>query len=575
MSRFSGAALVQQTVTANDGGSVHDVTMKTEVRPMLPICFHLDIWGDDIEPNGFDSNMQPITQLEPGKRYIITVQARPEESEVVPETKSKTQKCIHIQSSLALYLQVKGTGVDQAISITNPQTTLIEDEANGYEYEFELETAAHLPYGKATLELLFKRGSRRSRPETAVTLPIFLAGNYNPIDQSSLDAVNVDLAMERPEQTAFIHVERLGEKIKLTCFGHSATGRINTIPFTPPKVRLADFIADEEKTSIVLGDVRAFSDDTANIKIEFEDVTRYQNDNPLTLLKWVHILFQRLGKDMQLVIYDHTDTEIPWEMLELEDGVYLGAIVSIARWLPIPLGALGHKKLEIRTESFTGHIVAYLDDQELSDTTVERNLLASFETEFHPSIDHLCARLKQSLSETGLVYLGCHGMFTPHDIDKIAYGSRNNPSNRLIPLQLENLDTQQAERPILFVNACHSGRVIRRQEEYRLHGLPIVMLKRIASGYIGTLGPVGSTYASEIARYILDAMHDKTNGAKPVQLLRQLRAMAAKQLNDDKDSLENQLRFIYTFMYVYYGNPLARLSLLPVQNVQGGGCDNE
>lgn len=537
MSQLSGLALVQQTITASEHSTVRDVTQKAEVHQALPVYFQLVIWDDEAEADDFGD--QSVNQLAPNKRYMVEVRTTFDEQ--------PTQMGIYVQSPLDLLLKVEGKGVAETITIANPRTTLsLQQASNAFTHEFELQTANQLPHGQVTLTLLYKRQDvRRAKPETAVTHQLSLAGTYNPVDHSLLQKCHVNLAQKRPLHTAIIHIENAGStgQLRLTCWGYHANRTLTTAPFTPPNVSLADFIEAQADPLTVLGKLRTFS-----------------SDNPdLELNKWINLLRFRLGNELQVVIIDHTDSEIPWEMLELEDGVYLGAIVPVARWLPIPYYD-EYIQIQVKAEDRIGRVMAYLDREELH-TTVEEQMLNHFDTRFQPDAQQLQTQLEQSLEDIGLIYLGCHGIFATDSMNQAAYGSWHNPGNRLIPLQLELLRFHETLRPLLFVNACHSARVTR--DGWSLHGLPIAMLKRIASGYIGTLGPVNSTHASQIAAYILQAIRDTATGAQPVELLRQLRATAAHHLRNNLASRENQLRFIYTFMYIYYGNPLTQLRLLP------------
>lgn len=556
MSALSGVALVQQTVMAIDSGIVQGVIQKAEVHQVLPVYFHLDI--EEILGNTTRNDLFPptVNQLELGKTYRVKVTSNT--NPVVGRSP------IYVQTSLELLLMTD----TPVLNIGNPRIELPMDQATRFKHEFNLIVPEEVPHLQIQLRLYYRDlTDEYFEREPIACRDMQLVGTYNLIEQSLLQACHVDLVAERPSRTAIVHVEDSGEtgKIKLTCFGHYADHNISTLPFTPPNIRLADFVEVQKDAKTILEKIRAFSDDTANIKIKFDSPKGSSDKTNLTLLGWINILYQRIGETLQIVIYDHTDSEIPWEMLEIEPGKYLGAIVPIARWLPIPLSAIEFRKLIINPEQHKGRVIAYLDEDMLPDAITERQILESFDTQFQQSIHDLHVSLNQSLSEVGLVYLACPGMFAPYDSDAVAYSFWNYPGERLIPLHLELLETQGVARPIVFVNACHSGRVIRHKDRWRLHGLPLVMLKRIASGYIGSLGQVNSRNANQIGHSILEAILNNREGVQPLQLLYQLRATAAQQLNANKELYINQLDFIYTFMYVYYGNPLAQLQLLPAQ----------
>ena len=103
-----------------------------------------------------------------------------------------------------------------------------------------------------------------------------------------------------------------------------------------------------------------------------------------------------------------------------------------------------------------------------------------------------------------------------------------------------------------------SARLMRDSQGF--YGLPEVLLALLAGGYIGTLGPVGMEYAPVIGQQILEAARCSPAGINPAEELRRIRAEAVQQL-EQQPSLENMLNFVFAFMYVYYGNPLASLRL--------------
>ena len=62
----------------------------------------------------------------------------------------------------------------------------------------------------------------------------------------------------------------------------------------------------------------------------------------LEIRKWLKLLRRKLGEHLCLVIADHTDFEIPWEMVELSPyespNEYLGALIATVRWRQIIRG---------------------------------------------------------------------------------------------------------------------------------------------------------------------------------------------------------------------------------------------
>ena len=568
MGELSGAQVLQATVSGK-GGAVAQGEKATAVGERAVyvggnVYGPISTGGTSQQPPAghFDlcilnpeNNNEPVTQLEPGRQYKVVVWSEGD----IP---------VSAQSNLSLLLQIRETAAAQYITIENPELDLSVARDQDSDLEFNLITDAQLPHGQATLTLQYWPGKKVYKKKTVVSQQIQLAG---VVDPELFSACHIHPNAERPQHVAIIHVKYAedNEQIQLTCWGHCANRDINTMPFPPPQIRLADFIEAQTDPQAVLGEMVAFSDDTANIKIVRQATTGHKEG--LTILGWLKAVYNRHKEALQLTIVDHTDTEIPWEMLKLGPGRYLGTLIPVVRWLLLPQGEV-HRELEMSPSQCTGKVAAYLDEDSLPDAAGERQLLSNFDTHFHDDVQSLEANLRELQPETGLVYLGCHGMFMPHDIDAIAYGSQNNPGERLIPLYLEAklADKEFPHRPVFFINACHSGRVIKPKGRLGFQGLPIVLLKRIAASYVGTLGPVGSMFASQIGRYVLETIRNSQNGESLAELLRQLRAMAAEQLTADIDSKTNQLRFIYTFMYVYYGNPLLKLSLHPALEPKGG-----
>ncbi len=75
-------------------------------------------------------------------------------------------------------------------------------------------------------------------------------------------------------------------------------------------------------------------------------------------------------------------------------------------------------------------------------------------------------------------------------------------------------------------------------------------------------------YAARIGQEMLQRAASQ-EGLNPAEELRRLRAEAVERVKQDPSN-KNQCELIYAFMYVYYGNPMARLRLsgLPLTDQQ-------
>lgn len=484
-------------------------------------------------------------ELEPAKAYKILVTTDVNE---VPG-----QNPIRIQENSALILKLESNyDVSSKVIVSNPKADIPTDAIDNFHHEFEITLSDTLPRIELEIKLLYARPF--SRPIIASTKKIKLAGTYNPIDQGFLDRCQVFLDLSRPVNSAIMHINNIADdKFEIIGWGYYGDHVLHTPPFAPPQITLSNFIENEVRPQAIRGAIRGFSN--SNIH--------------LGLISWLKKLYKKYSDNLNLIIVDHSNSEIPWEMLELDVNVYLGTLFPIVRWLPVPIPFEERwRYLDTSEKQLTGEIIAYLDNETDPDALEERRILDQFNTRFHHDFDHLTKDIKVSLNKhnIGLVYLGCHGIFSYSESHKISVSSYHNPKKIMSVLDFELLPYLDSYRPFVFINACHSARVMRDGDN--LCGLSIVLLKLIANEFIGTLGPVSSKFAVKFADFILSQVAYSSEGLSLAEVLRKLRINAVEKIINDENSEENQLYFIYTFMFVYFGNPLARLKLL-IANEKG------
>src|SRR5262249_52978932 len=141
---------------------------------------------------------------------------------------------------------------------------------------------------------------------------------------------------------------------------------------------------------------------------------------------------------------------------------------TIARWMPI-VHYDTRRLLDFTSGLLAGHAVAYVDERELNNATAEVAALDALGLERTPGIAGLVDRLKPGGVEGGIVYLACHGTFAtpgdhPHMVDqltkgRIGLGDASNAESGISVLDFEALPQVAEPRPLVFVNACHSGRM--------------------------------------------------------------------------------------------------------------------
>lgn len=267
------------------------------------------------------------------------------------------------------------------------------------------------------------------------------------------------------------------------------------------------------------------------------------------------------GGELAILVAEHVDARVPWEMLTLEDRSVLGARAVMTRWMPIHHFS---QLLELDVSAVhdgTGGVLAYLDLVEV-DQDVLPAALSECHRESCANLYALHARLKGELGSIALVLLACHGIFTRNEEHEVQLGSLKEEYKRINRLDLVRLEAPSGPKPLVFVNACHSARLGRGR--LGITGLPEVFLGGFARGYLGTLGAVSQKGAAKIAASLLERARLR-DGVCLAEFLLELRREAAAARARDVQT------FVDTFMYVFYGSPRDRLALAAVGGSGGDG----
>jgi hypothetical protein len=284
---------------------------------------------------------------------------------------------------------------------------------------------------------------------------------------------------------------------------------------------------------------------------------------------WINDLRAAFDDDLHVVIVDHTGFEIPWELLTLpasesKPKTYLGAAVSTVRWQDIyDDRTLTDRLLQVEEEEHIGHIAAFVDVQGLKGGGTETGILAELRATVEPDLKRLEERLTRPEVGFGLIYLACHGHSAPNPW-KFALGSPTEAGERLElgALHGTELHLFEQSKAVVFINACHSGRML-KEDEYlgaeHLRGFPEFFLGQGAVGVIGTTGFVNDKFAAKMANWLLRNL--RTTDEPVSKLLRRWRATVIESL-PLTPSEEDKVELLNAFMYVYYGNPLSRLRIV-------------
>ena len=535
------------------------------MRPELNVCLNLEL----IENR---PGARSTLTLMPGKSYCMYVYASN------PRYASDQRPELCVTSEIELLLEcTNDVTTDAAIEIENPQNimTYQQIEQRGAIFEnkeyqpFLLTIPKDYPEGSISFSLSYSTGRWRKQ---VASLQVKVVSPYTPFEKAARELVYIDVTAPLPPGTAYLYVTAEdSERLHLTYGYNEKLYNEDAENWRPPK--LAEF-AERAKSSYEAKAARSQDPVTEVVKEITNTMRSFSVRGPEKFIGWLSKFVESADEEKRLLIVDDTDFEIPWEMLEYDDEKYLGARIAVVRWAKVQhFGS--HLLLKVREEEHPGSVLFYLDDIELGEqqTYAERKALGDASgTAYHTLRQMVDAITVQgTLTQVGLIYLGCHGN------EGTTLGSI--PSDLITYIDLHEAISQPDPRPIVFVNACDSARLTHKD------GLRRVFLERYASGYIGTLGQVVSTYASKIAACLLESALTGSDGIPVAEVLRQLRAEAVAMITRQKaagpgtstpsiiarhehkdlaqmEVQEKNFYFLYTFMYVFYGNPLARLRLL-------------
>ena len=301
-----------------------------------------------------------------------------------------------------------------------------------------------------------------------------------------------------------------------------------------------------------------------------------KNSQAKKIRGWLLKLQERQHNFSYLIINDRTTFEIPWEMLELKKNDYLGASLVTVRWQDITNpedldDVNGLINLEVVEKKCYGKIVAYLNTQDLPSVEQEKEILEVFNPTIYDNVRNFFDDLDQVNSEVSLVFIASHGFFDK-DLSQSKLGEEDE-RQRISVYDLYKYDFNFFKKgSIVFMNACNSGRLQQNDtlkindtnpttgREYPI-GFSTFFLEKGAEGVIGTLCKVDDKYAAKISRNFFQE-YQKDPHLSVATILKNLRQKAANEYQGQKSNDENTYLFIFTFMYIYYGNPMAKLELM-------------
>jgi hypothetical protein len=522
--------IIQRAISGNTPSKPHKIERQVQL-PSLYLSLEL------VEENATFDPFATTTELEPGKTYALQVWATPE--------KQAGQTAMTVGSQLELFLQSS----EETVKIDKAHCDAIQCHLNRDQplHTFSLQVAEECPKAEITFKMAYRKINSQERCKI-LSLKTILAGNDVLPTQAKLSECGIP-DKQLNEKTAILQIQKDNIKIEtLRIQGWKSCQYIS----------LDRNLAYEGEISLgkLVDEVIAKKESYQKIRNKIRSFFRREPQ----LINWLLQLKQSYQDKFTLIIVDYTATEQPWEMIELGEDCYLGAYANVVRWTCLFDMGKQHQ-LEINENIKMGHILYYLDNNVTKPE--EKQLLNGLATIGCRDKEELKQHINTPSKKISLIYLAGHGSFDDFDDqnpDKLILFA--NTLNSLELYEFEGLTKWEEVRPIFFVNTCHSARLIERKS--KLYGFPEITLIRIASGYIGTMAKVNSDYAAKMAQKLLHNAHTEPKGINIAERLKHIRREVVKPLKTNPN--ENDWKaFINTFLYVYYGNPFARLKLKPAQ----------
>jgi hypothetical protein len=380
-------------------------------------------------------------------------------------------------------------------------------------------------------------------------------------------------------EVAILSVESEGTQYRVRCRS-AVQVQCDTELTSPPELSYAQQMQGENiaiRFRQILGQMRQFAQKSYEAR---------------KIRGWLIQLRKKLKQEFAqklsyIVINDNTGFEIPWEMLELSENEYLGASIVAVRWQDIQNPDLpdilnedldeDNKYLVKDNESLAlnfdpcdccGEIVVCANTNDLEAAREEVKFINKFKSHSCDNVYKLLDDLEEHetkiRSSISLIFIASHGFF-PNDVSQITLGEENLEYRiSLSEMYAYNLHCLKKYPTVIFMNACHSGRLIKDNKNInntdQRTGFATFFLERGSQGVIGTLGMVHNKYAAKISQSFFEEYKNNPNRSV-AEIMRYLKQHSVKNFLAAKTE-ENMSLLLCTFMYIYYGNPMTRLKLI-------------
>jgi hypothetical protein len=523
--------------------NLQDVTVGEQPR----YYFDLSLWEVPVPSDGAPAEAVAVPAgeaLRPGRKYDVRVSwARNAPAGLPPSTPG-----IVVVRELELTLDAAGGDAMEAVGpIENQGGRFPADPSPEWRHDFGFTVREGFPAGQVTLELRYREADTGHTPRPATPLEVPLAASPNILPREVAGVLSLP-AGARLEQTAFLHV----------------------LPDGQDQVRFVGFPRDEVDSSVELAALSRRHLKPRPTLAEIENAVHdLAANNCANLNGWFGEVLELHGPACCVVVMDKADTRIPWELFKVarpkaSSPRYLGCDALVVRWAEVSYLSQPVLLSLAEGQPTVGRLSAYVHPHEATATRKGCPILATLMKDGHfRSTDALEVDLHPAPNKApvSLVYLASS--------QPVVYGHEEEKSDPVIgtwkasvSFRFNLLAGKLEPRPVFFVNAPYSGRLA--WQRGRTFGLVKEVLAQVGAGYIGTMGPVSRADAVRVAQRLFQAA-SAAEGVQPAQLLRELRAEAVRELDEaiqagkPQKVKEARERLRAAFLYVYYGNPRARL----------------
>jgi len=493
--------------------------------------------------NDESDKKQSITSLKPGVAYLLHITAKADSDN------ASSVKSISSAYDIDVILE-QDDGIDIIGECTK---TISKNNIETFEDKFELSVRKECSFREIELKLGAKRKDTNENvteiSKLRCTIEVF-----NQQDRAKLKEINISPDKHYPEEVAIIIInynEISDSSLRIDVINYPARReKIIKFPVIPRELNLAES-KDKGKSPM-------------QYRFKIRDFSR---NLPLNFIICLKRLICRYKNELKIVIVDETGLNFPWEILEINIDEHcllpIGSLASITRWFPFQYFDYP-SDLYVEDEVCAGSSIAYIkqNDQNLY-THIEKKILDTISPipEYHLKLNDMIKQLAKPLNAVALIYIGAHNESI---LDK-THGELNETPIFSTNIRMYHLEDmfRQSVKSVVFMNACYTG-LLKRDNFGKCKGIPEKFLSRNAKIYLGTLATVGSEFAGNLAKMIIERACNTEKGVKIADILKEKRNEAVKRILGENPEENDWNDYLNIFTYVQFGNPLCRLKLTQV-----------